>query len=460
MLLGEELGDPTFELGDAGTDRQVRGAEHVDDGLDLAFVVDGPGVREPPLRSVAQDAPISGEAGESVMSAPSRCQPPPGGVGPIRSASMASRNATAALLWAACRPEPDGAGVAAAVASGADLQVAANAALAQRLSPLLWRALRNAEIPTDASWAEAVHADAQRCRAQALLLLPRIGTAALVPLAEADLEPLVLKGAALANRYPEPGLRPMTDVDLLLPAAHHRRAISVLAGAGWRVASIPGGGHYETALRHPDLPGLPLELHRGLAMWRERSGGPTARELWRRRRPTVVAGAPAFGLEPEDELLALAAHAGKPFHGFSRLLWITDLVVVTDAARASGRPIDWDRVGFEARRRRCATVLAVALSQAARLGLESPKALQTPPGGSASRRRVVEALLAEEWPVIELDERVRYQLRFALADGPIRRLALRAGALTADGMSALPGRLLQSITRRRERRPPSRATSR
>ena len=368
---------------------------------------------------------------------------------------------TAAVLWAACRPEPDLVGVSAAAASGADLEATANAAIAQRVSPLLWRALRDAGVHTDdAPWVGPLHADAQRCRAQALLLLPRFGAAALAPLRAAGFEPLVWKGAALADRYPEPGLRPMTDVDVLLPAAHHRRAVSVLTTVGWRVAKIPGGGHYETALVHSDLPGLPLELHRGLAMWRERSGGPTARDLLHRRRPTVVGGTPAFGLEPEDELLALAAHAGKPFHGFSRLIWITDLVVVADAARASGRPIDWDRVASEARHRRCVTVLAIALSQAARLGLESPDFVRTPPGATARRARVLAPLLSVEWPVAEPDDQERYRLRFALADRPGRRLALRVGALAADGMRAVPGRLRQSVTRRRSSQPPSRATSR
>ncbi|HEX9549347.1 MAG TPA: hypothetical protein VF942_18540 [Acidimicrobiales bacterium] len=38
----------------------------------------------------------------------------------------------------------------------------------------------------------------------------------------------------------------------------------------------------------------------------------------------------AFGLPIEEELLALAAHAGKPFHQFQHLIWSVDIAVVMD----------------------------------------------------------------------------------------------------------------------------------
>ena len=80
---------------------------------------------------------------------------------------------------------------------------------------------------------------ADALRMEALLLIPRAVALAVRPLTEAGLEPLVFKGPAVAARYPEPGLRPMDDIDLLLPAADHRRALDALAGAGWQVARAP-----------------------------------------------------------------------------------------------------------------------------------------------------------------------------------------------------------------------------
>ena len=67
-----------------------------------------------------------------------------------------------------------------------------------------------------------------------------------------------MKGAALAGRYPEPGLRPMDDVDILVPRPQHDSALRRLEAAGWRRVDIPGR-HHETVLTHAEVPGLPLE---------------------------------------------------------------------------------------------------------------------------------------------------------------------------------------------------------
>src|SRR5690349_10944446 len=106
---------------------------------------------------------------------------------------------TAALFWAACRPTPSPDDVRAAVARGADLDAAANLAVAQRVSPLLWRGLGVAgEADASTEWGATLERDAKRCHAQSRLVLPRVGQLALSPLTAAGLEPLVIKGGALA----------------------------------------------------------------------------------------------------------------------------------------------------------------------------------------------------------------------------------------------------------------------
>lgn len=332
----------------------------------------------------------------------------------------AAPSPTAALLWAASRPQVDPNAVASALARGADVARAAELAVAQRLSPLLWRALTAASpypdpVPAGAATSVAtIRADAARCRAQAQLVLPALARHALEPLTDAGYEPVVMKGAAIADRYPEPGLRPMDDVDVLLPSPAHRGALDVLNEAGWTRQHVPGR-HYEVRLTHPAVPGLPLELHRSFATWSSRANRLSAPVLWRRRRPQNIGGVDAFGFAPEDELVALAAHAAKPFHVFGRLLWLTDIAVVVAAAEAAGTPIEWDEVRRVADEGRCRTATAVALTIAERLGAESPADLRRLPATGA-RLAALAPLLSTEWPLRDHDEGLRNRLRYALVD--------------------------------------------
>jgi hypothetical protein len=308
------------------------------------------------------------------------------------------------------------------------------------VSPLLWRALTaagSADGREQEDWARDLSADAARCRAQALLVLPRVGPAALAPLAAAGLTPLVFKGATLAGRYPDPGLRPMDDVDLVLPPEQLRAGVATLEGIGWRVVPVRQATHHEVILTHPDLPGLPVELHRALATWRENSNRLTTLDLWRWRVPGAVCGVPAFILPVEEEIVSLVAHAAKPFHVFDRLIWVTDIAVLLAGAPDSSHPVDWGRVEELADRVRCRTALAVALTQVERLGAASPPALRDCPARNA-RARALEPVLSAEWPVIDRTWSLRRRLRYALVDDWRQRLSLLAGQIIRYGPVAAP----------------------
>jgi len=349
--------------------------------------------------------------------------------------------ATASLLWLACRPAPDLDGVRDAVLAGASLERAAEIAVNQRVSPLLWRALRASETVPEGdgqAWMDRLKGDVSRCRAHALLVLPQLAPAALAPLADAGLTPLVYKGAALVARYPAPGTRPMDDVDLILPRTAVPAGVAVLERAGWRtVAPLPGSHHHEVILVHDSLPGLPIELHRALADWRERSNHLTTLDLWRWGRPGEVLGQPVLTLGPEEEIVTFAAHAAKPFHVFDRLIWAVDIAVAIGAAEKAGTPIQWDRVEELASRARCRTALAVALSQAARLGASSPAGLRQCPAIDA-RGQALLPVLSAEWPLTKRDWSTRTRLRYALVDDWRQRLTLFAAQLLEGGPVAVP----------------------
>ena len=172
---------------------------------------------------------------------------------------------TARLLWEACRPEPEPAAVRRALDGGADPSLAAAAAAGHRLVPLLWRTLEAAgALDLLGAQRDDLAAAVDAFRMEALLLIPRAVALAIRPLTAAGLEPVVLKGPEVAGRYPAPGLRPMEDIDLLLPQAEHARALDALRGVGWQVARAAGIDLYDTVLTHPEVPSLFLELHYGL----------------------------------------------------------------------------------------------------------------------------------------------------------------------------------------------------
>ncbi len=357
---------------------------------------------------------------------------------------------TAALLWAACRLEPSADEVTDAIAHGADLHFAAELALVERVSPLLWRAVRLAGVETDGqAWATTLQQDAARCHAQSRLTLPRFGALALAPLAEAGLEALVIKGGAVAGRYPDLALRPMDDIDLILPPSQIEPAVDALKTTGWVRYESPARRQHEVDLTHPALPGLPIDLHRGLSTWRSRANRLTSEGLWAARQATTLHGTPAFVLAPAPELVMLAAHAAKPFHIFNRLLWSVDIAVVVADAEAHGG-LDWDEVARIADTAKCRTALAVALTQAARLGVRSPDELRHI-GGGAGRAAALAPVLSADWPVLKRDRQVRADLRYALVDERRARFTLMLGEIFSKEVRDAPRRTVV-VVRRRVRR--------
>ena len=342
------------------------------------------------------------------------------------------REATAELLWAACRPVPDDRAVDAAIAAGADVDRAIDAALAQGAGPMLARGLADRAV---GATAERLAKEAEVRRAQGLVLYPTALALAVEPLTAAGLEPLLFKGPTLAARYPAPGLRPMVDIDVLLPAADHAGAVGALTAAGWQIRNR-AGDHHDTLLVHPDAPGLPLELHRDLYVWHDRATSLTADDLWSQRVPAECLGVSAFVLPPEVDLVALAAHAGKPEHHFNRLVWSIDFAVVVGAG------VDWARVDDVAARARCRTVVTVALHHAARLGAAVPAQHLDLRAGRV-RREALAALLAVDWPLVEQDEGTHRRLRYALWDSAPRRVALFFGEIAVTGPRYAPRRALR-----------------
>ena len=170
------------------------------------------------------------------------------------------------------------------------------------------------------------------------------------------------------------------------------------------------------------MPSLVLELHYGLEGTSQRVTALDPGALWERRQPIACAGTPAFGLPLADELVVLAAHAGKPHHGFVRLAWIADLAMIVGDAAERGTPVDWDRVRAVAEDARCMTVLAAALALARHAGVDTPAELFPVPT-RGWRGEAMERLLSVTWPLTHL-ELPGYHLNYALTDAPAQRLKI------------------------------------
>lgn len=218
-----------------------------------------------------------------------------------------------------------------------------------RLGPLLhWQLARGrAGLPVPVGVREELAKDIKRATLHAQVmrrewvLIHRLLTVAGIPC-------LALKGAFLAYyAYPKPGLRPMRDLDILVPAAEALRAFEVLIGGGLiRPPQYQGDVQAQMCIfRH--LP--PLRTASGLAMVEVHAslhntdeGKPcrhdpcSAPTFWRRAIEVQVGGETLRVPAPTDQLLHLIAHAILD-HKFSNgPLILSDIAFLLER-----QPIDW-----------------------------------------------------------------------------------------------------------------------
>ncbi len=211
------------------------------------------------------------------------------------------------------------------------------------LTPLIYTHLQAADIPIPNPIKKQLqtrtiqHAHANRVRAKTLAEI-------LTSFQSTGIDALVLKGAALAHLvYPQPGLRSMRDVDVLVSRSQARQAQSLLAELGFN-APLPGDAlpakHLPNAQREAE--GLPvsIELHHNLYS----NGTPTTEieALRLRAIPFTIENVTAYTLSHADMLEHIYQHMRVNILLDSlRLVWIADLVSLTEHFATE---IDWPRV--------------------------------------------------------------------------------------------------------------------
>jgi hypothetical protein len=206
-------------------------------------------------------------------------------------------------------------------------------------------------------------------------------------LRSAGIPVIVLKGAFLAEAvYGDAALRPMADVDLMVPRAELPRAQRVLLDMGGVHQQFEEIEAYVRTKRH--LPqvvvrGITIEVHWTIAS----PTGPVRVEaagLWNRACPFSIAGVEVLAPSPEDLMLHLCLHACYQ----NRLSELRGLVDIAETAKRFGGLLDRERFAARASAWGASRYVGLTLHLArSMLGAEVPDAVleQLAPGGIDQR---------------------------------------------------------------------------
>ncbi len=174
-----------------------------------------------------------------------------------------------------------------------------------------WWRVRSSELSTSA----AAHELRQAYRLytlQAGRQEPQI-VQAITLLRSAGVEPLLVKGWAVARLYPERGLRPYGDIDLCVRPEQYAAAVAALAAPAAETVLVD---------LHKGLP----ELHR-----------PSLDDVYERSQLVPLGDVDVRILGPEDSLRYMCIHMLR--HGAYRALWLCDIAV---ALESLPKDFDWE----------------------------------------------------------------------------------------------------------------------
>lgn len=163
---------------------------------------------------------------------------------------------------------------------------------------------------------------------------------------------LLLKGAPLATLYyRDLGLRPMQDLDVLVPEDRAAEAIGLLEARGFvrltvsprRISPEYLRFRHSIGFRHAEAGELDLHWH---VTWQGCYPG-ADESFWSAAVPLDFEGVPVLALCPTDQLLHVMVH-GVLLNAVPPMRWVTDAFQVI----REGGDIDWDRMLAMGRRLR------------------------------------------------------------------------------------------------------------
>lgn len=228
-------------------------------------------------------------------------------------------------------------------------------------------------------------------------------------LERASIDAIVLKGAALAwSIYASPALRPMGDMDLMVPGAAAREAQLSLRRLGFNAEDMTPrrfgrhAHHLPIASRSQNGVTISVEIHRD-ALSRDTLSSISMNNLTESPRPFDMNGTRALALGHVDTLRHLTHHLLEPsWDGRLRLVGVVDLLRY---ALTFHDQIDWRRLAtsyaFVLNALRC---LHHVMPLPAALARFSPPADSPPPARAGETIRPLRAILAGRRPTAALAE--------------------------------------------------------
>jgi len=258
------------------------------------------------------------------------------------------------------------------------------------LLPLIYYTIPHAALSLSEAARERCAQAYYRTVARNTLLYQELASI-LEALSDAEIPVVVLKGAALAlTLYPSIGVRPMGDVDILVPRARLPEALACLKGLGYAETTpemVPGFnramGHHVGLDGGRDIP-LHVEVHWTLAAGEHDQHAPSMAWFWDQTEEWKLEGggwkgesilrspSSVFQLTPTAHLLYLAAHLMLQHGGAqAQLIWFYDIDLMV--RREAGR-LDWGELLRRAKEFRWAAALHAALQGAQdRFGTPLPR---------------------------------------------------------------------------------------
>lgn len=176
---------------------------------------------------------------------------------------------------------------------------------------------------------------------------------------DAGIQTMMLKGTALTLlHYKDYGVRPMADIDILVPTSQASLTIELLQRAGWTPWSnkIDADLRYRHSRPFSDQSGREVDLH-----WHALSGSCKENfdsDFWDGAVSMTISDISTLALNPTDTLLHAFVH-GIRRNAEPPIRWIADAMTIINSPNSN---IDWERLIKQAKKNREGLRLKAALN--------------------------------------------------------------------------------------------------